>query len=130
MATIQEILVNANKNIETIKAHVGNNYLRALMEAAYVKEKKLLLPEGDPPFKKPDIHPDQVGGTMWQIAKKIDIFRRADAVTIKRENAFIQALESVSEMDAKILLAVKDQTLDKLFPALTVEELKRVGYFR
>jgi hypothetical protein len=130
MATIQEILIKANENIDTIKEHIGNNYLRLLMEAAYVKEKKLLLPEGDPPFKPTSMHPDQVSGMMWQIAKKIDIFRRTDAASIKRENAFIQALENVSPMDVKILLAVKDQTMDKLFPGLTMEELKRVGYFR
>lgn len=130
MATVQEILLNANENIDTIKQHIGNSYLRNLMEVAYIPSKKMILPEGDPPYKVNKVHPDQVSGTMWQIVKKMDIFLRAEVPAVKRENSFIQALESVSELDAKILLAAKDQTMHKLFPGLTVEELTKVGYFR
>lgn len=129
MATIQEILTHANENIATIKEHAANNYLRTLMEVAYFPEKKMNLPEGTPPFKDRGVHPDQCGGAMWQIAKKIDVFLRTDSLPVRRESSFIQALESVSKMDAKILLATKDQTMDKLFPGLEYKELVKIGYF-
>jgi hypothetical protein len=130
MKTISEILAEANTNIETIKPHINNNYLRSLMEAAYVPEKKMVLPDGEPPYTCSPNHPDQISGAFWQIAKKISLFSRADLKPIRRESLFVQALESVSAMDASILLAVKNQTLDKMFPNLSKESLVKVGYFK
>lgn len=130
MASIQEILVEANENIDTLKKYINNNYLRSLMDVAYIPEKKMVLPEGDPPFTDRKVEAAQCEGTMWQIAKKIDVFLRKDSPALRRENAFIQALESVSPLDAKILLAAKDQKMHKLFPGLTMKELKKVGYYK
>ena len=129
MSNISEIISAANVDINTLKQHIGNKYLRNLMEAAYIPEKKFVLPEGIPPFKGNLQHPDQLSGAFWQIAKKIENLQRAELIPLRRESLFIQALESVSEIDAKILIAVKEQSLDKMFKNLTMENLKAVGYF-
>jgi hypothetical protein len=99
------------------------------MEAAYIPEKKFVLPEGLPEFKGNLQHPDQISGAFWQIAKKLDTFQRAELPAIRRESIFIQSLESLSAIDAKILIAVKEQTLHKMFKTLTLKNLKAVGYF-
>jgi hypothetical protein len=129
MSNISEILSAANTDINTLKQHIGNRYLRNLMEAAYIPEKKFVLPEGLPEFKGNLQHPDQISGAFWQIANKLDTFQRAELPAIRRESIFIQSLESLSAIDAKILIAVKEQTLHKMFKTLTLKNLKAVGYF-
>lgn len=129
MSNISEILSGADKNISTITQYAGNRYLRNLMEAAYIPEKKFILPDGTPPFKENPQHPDQISGAFWQIAKKLETFQRADLPSLRRESIFIQALESLSEIDAKILVAVKEQALHKMYKNLTLGNLKAVGYF-
>jgi hypothetical protein len=127
---ISEILKQANEDISKINLHASNNYLRKLMQCAYLPEYKIDLPEGEPPYKKLDTHEAQTSGVFWQIARKIDTFLRKDFVKVKKEIAFINALESLSNVDASILIHVKDQSLHKLYPNLTLDNLKKVKYFR
>ena len=129
MSTILEILSDANKNIKTIVAYKNNAYLRKFMEAAFVPEKKVLLPEGRPPFEPLKDSAHQNPGALWQIAKKLDVLYRTDVKPIIREVAFIRALESVSEVEADLLMMMKDQTVELIYPELTYEKLKDVGYF-
>ena len=84
MSTILEILSDANKNIKTIVAHKNNAYLRKFMEAAFVPEKKVLLPEGRPPFEPLKDSAHQNPGALWQIAKKLDVLYRTDVKPIIR----------------------------------------------
>lgn len=130
MKNISVILAEANKDIYSLAEHFPNSYLRNIMEAAYLPEKKFILPEGDPPFVMAPNHMDQLSGTFWQVAKKLNMFQRADLKPIRRESLFVQALESLSPVDAKILLCVKDQNLMKLYPNLTKEMLVKIGYFK
>ena len=130
MKYITEILEEANKDINSIKAHVGNNYLRNLMECAYLPERKLPLPEGEPPYTKNSLHESQLAGALWQIAKKMDVMLRKDIKPIQRERVFIQAPESVDAKSAKLLMAVKDQNIPTLYPSLTYQALVEVGYFK
>lgn len=130
MSTVTEILKAAENNINSILSHKDNRYLRNLMTAAYIPEKKFLLPEGTPPYKVNAMHAGQVEpGIFWQICKKIDIFQRPELNKMKREMQFILALESLSAGDAEILLAVKEQTLHKRFKGLTRKKLTEIGYF-
>ncbi len=129
MSTIIEILSDANKNIQTILVHKNNAYLRKFMEAAFVPEKKVLLPEGRPPFEPLKDSAFQNTGAMWQIAKKLDVLYRTDIKPMVVEAAFIRSLESVSDVEADLLLMMKDQTVDLIYPELTYEKLKDVGYF-
>ena len=71
-------------------------------------------------IKKAD-EPDGMFPTnMYLEARRIGyIFKREDLKPIKREGLFIEMLESVSPEEAKILLAIKDQRLDKIYPKIT-----------
>ena len=131
MSTINEILTETEDNITNIMKHKDNQYLRKFMEAAYLKEKKLNLPETAPPFKINAQEEAQVPpGVFWQFAKKIDIFQRTDVRGLRIETMFIQALESVSAKESEIILAAKDQKMSKLFKGVTLAKLKEVGYFK
>lgn len=130
MDSIPDILADANKNPASIMAHKGNKYLYNLLAAGFDPKYKLILPEGEPPYKSNGALSQHVTkGAFWQICRKLDIFLREDLTPLKREQQFITALESISEEDAKILLAVKDQTLDTLYPNLSYSVLKELGYF-
>ena len=57
---------------------------------------------------------------MYLEARRIGyIFKREDLTPVKREGLFIEMLESVPHAEAKILLAIKDQRLDKVYPKIT-----------
>jgi hypothetical protein len=127
--TINEILEDASKDIKSIMAHKDNKYLRNFMESAFIPEKKMILPEGLPPYKANNMHEQQLRGTFWQIAKKMETFTRSDVKSIKREMAFIQALESLPEVEVAVFVAAKDQALHKKFKGVTLKALKEVGYF-
>jgi hypothetical protein len=128
--TINEILKEAEDNIASILKHGGNKYLAHFMDCAFIPERKMKLPAGVPPYKANNMHEQQLRGTFWQIAKKMDIFWKPDVPAIKREMAFIGALESLPEVEAKIFLAAKEQEIHKLFKGVTLEALIKVGYIR
>jgi hypothetical protein len=133
MATIVEILKAAEDNIQSIMQHKDNTYLRNFMRAAYISNRKLQLPETDPPYKINAMEEAQVpSGVFWQVCKKIEIFQKTyeKAATVRVENSFIQALESVSAKEAEIILAAKNQTLHKIYKGVTLEALTKVGYFK
>lgn len=130
MSTVTEIFNAAEDNINSILTVKGNKYFRNLMDAAYKPEKKFLLPEGTPPYKVNAMHEAQVEpGIFWQIARKLDVFQRPEMKQVRREMQFIHALESLSAIDAEILLAIKEQKLHKKFKGLTLKKLTEIGYF-
>lgn len=130
MDSITDILSDANKDINTIKKYQKNTYLRNILEAAFLPEKKMLLPEGAPPYKSVgEISPQITKAAFWQVARKVEIFQRQNLKPIVREQRFIECLESISDEEGKVLLASKDQTLNNIYPNLTYENLKSVGYF-
>lgn len=129
MDSIPDILADADKDPTSLLKHKGNNYLRNLMMIAYLPEKKMILPEGDPPYNTTTTSDQVTKGAFWQVCRKLDIFLRTDLNPIRREAQFISALESISEKEAQILLNAKDQTLMSIYPNLTFEKLKEIGYF-
>lgn len=130
MSTINEILVAAEDNINTIMTVKDNRYLRNLLECAFIKEKKMNLPPGIPPYKVNAQHEAQTPpGIFWQIAKKIDLLQSKNIKPMRQEMIFIQALETLADTDADTLIHIKDQTLSEKFKGLTYTKLKNVGYF-
>jgi hypothetical protein len=129
MEQIEYILSDANKDIKTILVHKNNTYLRNIMEAAFMLTHKLILPEGTPPYKENKMSSHQNIGAFWQEAKKLYVYRREDLPSIRREHMFIQALENLSANESIILLAVKEQNMETLYPNLSLDSLTKVGYF-
>lgn len=129
---ITEVLKELNDNVSllntTYKRTNNNSVLGMLFEYAYMPENKFVLPTGTPPFKP---HTSPLGMTpaiFIQEIRKFDIFTRKDLTNFKREMLFVQLLENLHPQEAKILLAIKDQTLNELYPNLTYDVLAKAGY--
>jgi hypothetical protein len=65
--------------------------------------------------------------TLIHEAKRLYVFTRKDLKPLKREQLFIDLLESIEDEEAKVLLAVKDQKLTKLYPKITKKLVKDSG---
>lgn len=132
MLTLHETLTDINKDINAIKLaeHWNNSFLRNVLEHAFDPAKKFVLPEGTPPHKTNGLSGVETKGVVWQEARKFDIYRRAELKAIRRESMFIQALESFDKDSVAILLAVKEQNLDTVYPNITLDALKEVGYLK
>jgi hypothetical protein len=90
--------------------------LKAILGFTYDPSVKWLLPEGDPPYKPLDASSDAEGRLTYEVDKfYLFVEGPTDAQKnikqIKRENLFIQMLESVDHRDAKVLLGMKNRKL-------------------
>jgi len=131
---ITEVLKELNDNPKLFESEYkkggDGGPLGLLFKHSYEPENKFLLPEGEPPFK-PSTEPMGMTPTPFisQI-KKFNIFMRTDISDTKREIAFVQMLESIHPDEAKILIAVKDQKLQELYPKLTPQVIMKAGFIR
>lgn len=132
MLTLHETLSDINKDINAIKLaeHWNNSFLRNILEHAFIPEKKFILPEGTPPYKVNGLSGVETKGVVWQEARKLAIYARADLKPIRRESMFIQALESFDKDSVAVFLALKEQNLDSLYPNITREKLTEIGYLK
>jgi hypothetical protein len=90
-----------------------------IFEYAFDPAKKFILPEGDPPFT-PTAEPlGMTPANLYQELRRLYVFCRADLSPLKREGLFIAFLEGIHPLEAKLILAVKDQELPKLYPKVT-----------
>lgn len=129
---ITEVLKEINDDpslFQTTYRKVGNGGPMAVMfKHAFTAEGKFLLPAGDPPYKP---NPNPIGMTpaiFQQEIMKWYVFCRGDLKPVKRETIFVQLLESLHPSEAKILLAVKDQELTKLYPNITRKVVADAGF--
>lgn len=96
--------------------------LHRFFEATYHAAVKWELPVGEPPYT-PDKNP--LGNNASSLTTEIlGVFRFLNSGNkipgeIKREQIFIQTLESLNHIEAKALLAAKERNLVKMFPRLS-----------
>jgi hypothetical protein len=64
---------------------------------------------------------------LFSELRRMYVFLREDLTPIKRESLFISFLEGVHPEEAKMLIAVKDQALHKLYPKITRKLLEKHG---
>ena len=126
---IPEILEEINSDPAKIADYKDNAALKILFEYAFLPSKKMCLPEGEPPFK-PDVAPIGMSpANLMMELKKLYVFTpERELNQVRRETLFIQLLENVHPSEAKLLLAVKDQTLSKLYKKITVNLLVDNGF--
>jgi hypothetical protein len=93
--------------------------LRLIFEHAFDPNKKFFLPEGDPPFKEDAAPIGMSPANLHMEAKKLYVFCRADLNKLRRESLFIQLLEGLHPFESKLILAIKDQKLTKMYPKIT-----------
>lgn len=129
---ITEVLKELNDNVgllnTTYKRTGDNGLLEILFRHAYIPASKFVLPSSNPPFKVNAAPLGMTPALFVQEIRKFNIFTRRDLNNTKRELLFIQTLENIHPTEAKILLAIKDQELYKLYPNLTHKVLADAGY--
>jgi hypothetical protein len=130
MELIKDILSDANKDITSLVKYVNNGVIRPVFEHAFLPEKKFILPEGIPPYKSQLGPSIQLTGSFYMETRRFYVYCRDDLKPLKRETMFISCLESLSDEEAKILIAIKEQTLDILYPNITLEKLQGIGYLK
>lgn len=116
---VTEMLAEINENPATITKYKDNGALRLIFEHAFDPEKKFFLPEGDPPFKEDAAPIGMSPANLHMEARKLYVFCRADLNKLRRESLFIQLLEGLHPFEAKLILAIKDQKLPKMYPKIT-----------
>jgi hypothetical protein len=131
MATtfLPEMLEEINKDPKLLTTKFrGNAALRIVFEYAFLSDKKFLLPEAEPPYR-PDAAPIGMSpAILTQELRRFYVFLRKDLKPIKREALFISLLESVHPSEAKLIIAIKDQKLHKLYKKITRKVVETAGF--
>lgn len=125
---ITEILDEVNSDPKKIEQYKGNAALRLIFEHAFIPEKKFVLPEGEPPFKKDAAPLGMSPANLYQEVRKLYVFCRADLTAIRRETLFIQLLENLHPSEADLILAIKEQKLTKKYPKITHKLVADAGF--
>lgn len=128
---LTEILDEINQDVKKINLYKDDQALRYVFEYAFDKDKKMDLPDGEPPFK-PDGAPDygMAPANLRMETKKFYVYLRKDLKPIRKEQLFIGLLESVHPDEAKLLIAIKDQKLDKLYKKINRKLLEGTGFIK
>jgi hypothetical protein len=125
---ITEILKEINTDYKNAEKYIKQKpALTIIFQHAYMKEKKFILPDGDPPYKPA---PQPLGMTQAALrneVKRLYIFTKfgGNITRMRREQLYVQLLEQVHPTEAKLLNAMKDQKLDALYPKITADFVKK-----
>lgn len=121
------MLEEINQNPKAIENYKTDFLLKVIFAHNFLADYKMDLPEGEPPFK-PAAEPIGMTPTnLFSDAKRFYVFCRKDLTPLKRESLFISMLEGVHPSEAKIIIAVKDQKLTKLYPKITHKLVSDAG---
>ena len=125
---IPEIFDEINADPKAIEKYKGNAALRMIFEYAFDPAKKFILPEGEPPYK-PAVEPMGMTETNLNVeCKKFHkLFVEQSLKPIKRESLFIGLIEHIHPTEAAVLIAVKDQKLQKVYPKITWKLVSDAG---
>ena len=115
-------LKKTQEKIDNIKAN-DTFALRIILQAAFDPKVKFLLPEGEPPYKPNDLVDQQ--HILHKEADKIIYFVEGfhpNLNQLKRESMFVEFLERLDPLDAKLVLAIKEKKMP--FPGITLQHVK------
>lgn len=127
---IPEVLAEINEDPSKLNTiYKDNSALRIIFEYAFLLSKKFELPEGEPPFKQDAAPIGMAPANLMMELRRLYIFTPERPLPkVRKETLFIQLLESLHPSEAKLLCAIKDQTLGALYPNITPEVLVASGY--
>lgn len=129
---ITEVLKELNENPSlfdtTYKKNGDGGPLGVIFKHAFTKHGKFLLPDGAPPFKPSQEPLGMTPAAFITETRKLHNFCREDVKPMKRETLFVQLLEALHPDEARILIAIKDQTLTDLYPNITREIVAAAGF--
>ena len=125
---ITEILADINNKPETISQYADNYAIKTILQYAFDTNLKFALPEGEPPFKRDPAPLGMSPANFYQQVKKLYLFTRTDLSRLKLESLFIQLIEGLHPSEADVCVAIKDQILTKLYPAITPSVVVAAGF--
>lgn len=128
MKHLTEILAEINDDVKKLNDYKNDQALRYIFAYAFDEDKKFRLPEGEPPFKKDGAPMGMTPANLRMETKKFYVYLREDLKPIRREQLFIGLLEALHPDEAKLVCAIKDQTLHKLYPKITRTLLEGTGF--
>ena len=124
---LTQMLAEINDNPKAIEKYKEEFLLKVVFAHSFLPDYKMDLPEGEPPFR-PAAEPMGMTPTnMFSEARRMYVFTRKDLSALKRESLFISLLEGVHPDEAKVLIAMKDQKLHKMYPKITHKLVSDVG---
>jgi hypothetical protein len=114
-------LKRTQEKVDALK-HNDSFVLRVILQAAFDPAVEFLLPPGEPPYKPNELTDQE--NVLISEARMIQYFVKGfhdDLPQTKREAMFVQLLEKVDPMDAKLLCAIKDKKLP--FKGITLQHV-------
>ena len=129
--TIPEMLatINGGDTLALLKENVANESLKMVFGYGFIPKGKWLLPEGTPPYKEESAPIGMTPGNLWTETRSFERFTRIDLSNTKRELMFIQLLENIHPSEAKLVIAIKDQSITDLYPNITLDKIVDSGFF-
>jgi hypothetical protein len=124
---LHEILIKVNnakdksKKIDVLREN-DSVPLRQILKGAFDPKIKWDLPEGTPPYKVNDAPAGTEHTTLHTESRRLWHFVEGADKKLsksKKEIMFIQMLEGLHADDAKLLVAVKEKELNKMYKGLT-----------
>lgn len=126
---ITEILEEVNKEPTNLAKHRDNMALKFIFQYAFIPQYKFDLPDGAPPYKEDAAPIGMSKANLIMETKKLYIFTKEKELNkVRKEHLFIQLLENVHPTEAKLLIAVKDQKLNKLYKNVTADLAADYGF--
>jgi hypothetical protein len=129
---INEIFLKVNnakdkpKKIEVLRQY-DKPALRQILKGCFDPKIEWELPEGIPPYIENDVPAGTEHTLLINETKKLWHFvKGADAATnkLQKETMFIQMLEGLHKDEAKVLLDMKNGTLNKTYKGLTADMVR------
>ena len=129
---INEIFLKVNnakdkpKKIQVLKQY-DKPALRQILKGCFDPKIEWELPEGIPPYIENDVPAGTEHTLLINETKKLWHFvKGADAATnkLQKETMFIQMLEGLHKDEAKVLLDMKNGTLNKTYKGLTADMVR------
>lgn len=117
---LPEMLKDVSDNPEKISEYKNDRLFQQVIKASFDKNSKWQLPEGKPPYKPNNGPLGMTGYNLHLECRRFYVFEASQPLKqIKREQLYIELLESIHHSEADIMIAVKDQTLDVMFKGIT-----------
>lgn len=124
---LYEMVEAVNENTENYQYFKDSPLFALFLQYAYDPAKKLLLPDGTPPYKADESPYPISTGNFNHVMTKLYILLREDLKPIKREQIFIEMLESINYKEAELLVAISNQHVELIFPNLSLENMYAAG---
>lgn len=125
---LTEMLKEINEDPKAIENYKNEFLLKVIFAHNFLPNFKFILPEGEPPFK-PAAEPLGMTETnLYTEARRLYVFMKPELTPLKRETLFINLLEGIHPEEAKVVIAVKDQKLHKLYPKITHKLVAEAGF--